>query len=119
MLFAVHAILYNDRKEIGLSCVAVCWCANAGTMSMYCSFDGLDADYHDMWHEISVALDEVDLNTLDRVVAKETFDGLVASRKRVTFRIVASPAKPTPGFKSIFTYVFPCHHISCSCSAAK
>lgn len=83
------------------------------------SFAGKDVDYDGMWNDIRIALDEVELNTLDRVVAKETFDGLVALRRRVRFRIVASPAKPTPGFKTVFTYVFPCHHLSCSCSCPK
>jgi hypothetical protein len=80
------------------------------------SFAGKNVDYQDIWDDIRIALDEVELNTLDRVVAKETFDGLVALKRRVRFRVVASPAKPTPGFTSVFTYVFPCHHLSCACS---
>jgi hypothetical protein len=85
-------------------------------MSLDEDFAGKDCDYTDMWSDILIALDEVDLNTLDRVVAKETFDGLVTLKKRVRFRIVAEPARLTPGFKTVFTYVFPCHHLSCACS---
>jgi hypothetical protein len=82
-------------------------------------FAGQDGEYEDMWRDINIALDEVDLVTLDRVVAQETFDGLVGRRRKVSFRFTANPAKLMPGFKTVFTYVFPCHHLSCSCQCKK
>lgn len=75
-----------------------------------------ESDYDGMWRDVRIALDEIQLRTLDRAVARETFDALVDARRTVRFRITAQPGGGVPGFKTIYTYVFPCKHLSCQCS---
>ena len=79
-------------------------------------FEPRTFEYDDMWKDVSIALDEIDLQTLDRVLAREKFDAMVAARRTVHFRIDSNPGGGMAGFKSIFTYVFPCKHLSCECS---
>ena len=80
------------------------------------AFASPDGEFEDMWRDVLVALDEVDLQTLDREVARERFDAMVAARRTVHFRISDNPGGGMKGFKSIYTYVFPCKHLSCACS---
>jgi hypothetical protein len=80
-------------------------------------FEDID-DFDSMWREVLVALDEIDIRTLDRAVARETFDALVDGKRGVRFRISPNPGGGMAGFKTMFTYVFPCKHLSCNCSCS-
>jgi hypothetical protein len=82
-------------------------------------FEPADGGFSGMWTDILLALDEADLQTLDRAIAREKFDALVDAKRTVRFRIASNPGGGMKGFTSIYTYVFPCMHLSCGCSCSE